>query len=134
MNCRDCIHFKACYEMARANNADEFNTMYAEKCEDFSDRSLWAQLPCKVGDAVFILNDVGYGEYVITEFSMGTLQELRAFAKCGISGYKDIQDCPKLFCGQECCTTSFCCENFGKTVFLTREEAERALKEREIRR
>ena len=31
--------------MARANNADEFNTMYAEKCEDFSDRSAWVKLP-----------------------------------------------------------------------------------------
>lgn len=39
MNCRDCLHFKACYEMATANNADEFNTMFAENCEDFSDRS-----------------------------------------------------------------------------------------------
>lgn len=27
MNCRDCLHFKACYEMATANNADEFNTI-----------------------------------------------------------------------------------------------------------
>ena len=45
MTCRDCIHFKACDEMARANGVDEFNTMYAEKCEDFSDRSLWVKLP-----------------------------------------------------------------------------------------
>ena len=84
---------------------------------------------CKVGDTVFILDDVSYGEYVITEFCIGTLQELRAFAKCGISGYQDIQDCPEYFCGQEFCSTSFSCKDFGKTVFLTREEAEKALKE-----
>lgn len=128
-NCEDCIHFKACVEMA-----EEFNTVYAEKCEDFSDRSLWIKLPCKVGDTVFIFDDVDYGEYVITEFSVGNLQELRAFVKCGISGYKDIQDCPELFCGQEFCTVSFCCENFGKTVFLSREEAERAWEECKNRR
>ena len=86
--------------------------------------------PCKVGDTVFILDDVSYGEYVITEFCIGTLQELRAFAKCGISGYKDIQDCPEHYCGQEFCSTSFSCKDFGKTVFLSREEAEKALKKK----
>lgn len=45
MNCRDCLHFKACYEMATANNADEFNTMFAEKCEYFTNRSEWVHLP-----------------------------------------------------------------------------------------
>nr|DAV27136.1 MAG TPA: hypothetical protein [Caudoviricetes sp.] len=45
MNCRDCLHFKACYEMAAANNADEFNTMFAEKCEDFTNSSEWVHLP-----------------------------------------------------------------------------------------
>ena len=45
MNCRDCLHFKACYEMATANNVDEFNTMFAEKCEDFTNRSKWVHLP-----------------------------------------------------------------------------------------
>ena len=31
--------------MAAANNADEFNTMFAEKCEDFTNRSEWVHLP-----------------------------------------------------------------------------------------
>lgn len=46
MNCRDCLHFKACYEMATANGAEEFNTLFANKCEDFADRSEWVHLPC----------------------------------------------------------------------------------------
>ena len=45
MNCRDCMHFKACYEMATANGAEEFNTLFAKKCEDFADRSEWVHLP-----------------------------------------------------------------------------------------
>nr|DAD70390.1 MAG TPA: hypothetical protein [Siphoviridae sp. ctomJ2] len=53
MNCRDCLHFKACYEMATANGAEEFNTLFANKCEDFADRSEWAHLPCKVGNMVY---------------------------------------------------------------------------------
>lgn len=45
MNCRDCLHFKACYEMAAANGAEEFNTLFANQCEDFTDRSEWVHLP-----------------------------------------------------------------------------------------
>lgn len=102
MTCRDCIHFKACDEMARANGADGFNTMYAEKCEDFSGRSLWAQLPCKVGDAVYQFDNAGrIYESVVT---------------------KIIYDTPII---------SFDKNAIGVSVFLSREEAERALKERE---
>lgn len=45
MTCRDCIHFNACSKMMSANNADEFNTLCAEDCENFSERSLWVKLP-----------------------------------------------------------------------------------------
>ena len=88
-------------------------------------------LPCKVGDKLFILYDDDYGEYECSEFCIGVLQELRVFAKCGISGYKNIQECPEYYCGQPFCSTSFTRKDFGKTVFLTREEAEKALNERE---
>ena len=47
MNCRDCLHFKACYKMAAANEAEEFNTLFANTCEDFTDRSEWMHLPCE---------------------------------------------------------------------------------------
>ena len=87
-------------------------------------------LPCKVGDKLFILYDDDYGEYECSELCIGVLQELRVFAKCGISGYKNIQECPEYYCGQPFCSTSFTRKDFGKTVFLTREEAEKALKER----
>lgn len=32
--------------MATANGAEEFNTLFANKCEDFADRSEWVHLPC----------------------------------------------------------------------------------------
>lgn len=88
-------------------------------------------LPCKVGDKLFILYDDDYGEYECSELCIGVLQELRVFAKCGISGYQNIQECPEYYCGQPFCSTSFTRKDFGKTVFLTREEAEKALNERE---
>lgn len=113
-------------ELCNTNNGwvDE---VPAEQFADYLIKNGVILPPCKVGDKVFILDDEDYVEYVITEFCIGTLQELRAFAKCGISGYQNIQDCPEYFCGQAFCSTSFPCKNFGKTVFLTREEAEKAL-------
>lgn len=47
--------------------------------------------PRKVRDAVFILDGVDYGKYVITEFRIGTSQELRVFANCGISEYQVVR-------------------------------------------
>lgn len=49
MTCKDCIHHVAC------NRPDPLDI----GCEDFSDRSLWVKLPCKVGDTVYVIYD-GY--------------------------------------------------------------------------
>lgn len=118
MTCKDCIHFKACYEMARANNADEFNTMYAEKCEDFSDRSAWVKLPCKVGDTLYEPTDRGtISEYRVTAIRVelfSTFVEWKI--KEGIV-WRYVHEINS--------------NEIGKTVFFSREEAEQALKERE---
>ena len=53
MTCKDCIHFNACYETASANNVAEFNTLCAEDCGNFSDRSLWVKLPSE--DYIFTI-------------------------------------------------------------------------------
>lgn len=119
-SCKDCLSYCSCGW-----------TYNAEHCKHFKDRNKFVELPCKVGDKLFIIDDDGYGEYECSEFSIGVLQELRIFAKCGISGYQNIQECSEHYCGQPCCSTSFVSQDFGKTVFLTREEAEQALKERE---
>lgn len=119
MTCRDCIHFKACYEMARANNADEFNTMYAAKCEDFSDRSAWVKLPCRVGDTVYVIYD-GYVTcaYVLAFYidKDGGMFDLCIKTKEEYAvGFKKVIDKNYTF----------------SDIFLSHEEAERALKERE---
>lgn len=76
MNCKDCLHFKACYEMATANNADEFNTMFAEKCEDFTNRSEWVHLPSD--DYTFrIRGDIAKG--IIVANCRNAEKELKGF-------------------------------------------------------
>lgn len=117
MNCRDCLHFKACYEMATANGAEEFNTLFANKCEDFTDRSEWVHLPCKVGDMVYYpwIYDGQCG------IAFSEVESIKIYVNgLPIAVVEDWgSDMPM--------PISFTVEDFGKTVFLTREEAEKAL-------
>lgn len=109
MNCRDCLHFKACYEMATANGAKEFNTLFANKCEDFTDRSEWVHLPCKVGDKLYKIapdfekqrGSLKIQEYTVTDIIANALIT-RPY-------------------------TVFKVDRIGADVFLTPEEAEKAL-------
>ena len=82
---------------------------YAIECNDFKDRSRFVELPCKHGDTLFRINNGKIEKGVATAFFYG-----REF---------HIVDCrfPKI-------STGIPFHRFGKTVFLTREEAEQALK------
>ena len=125
LNCRDCLHFKACYEMAAANEAEEFNTLFANTCEDFTDRSEWVHLPCKVGDTVYSFCDC-FGvilPYFVETFNVSyydknTTTVWQYEANCTNNEEDELLD-----------SIDFEVEDIGKTVFLTREEAERALEE-----
>lgn len=116
MTCKDCLHFKACYKMAAANGAEEFNTLFANKCEDFTDRSEWVHLPCKVGDMVYEIcerrNKSKWGRTVVRRVIHGI--------EIGVNGILSAR------CGT---TITIFLSKLGKTVFLTHEEAEKALKE-----
>ena len=79
-------------------------------CKDFKDSSRFVELPCKVGDTVFSSALGKILEDKITNINIydnGT----RVFLKRGIS---------------------FDIEKIGRMIFLSREEAEQALKEREL--
>lgn len=123
MNCRDCLHFKACYEMATANNADEFNTMFAEKCEDFSDRSEWVHLPCKVGDTVYYFD----GAYYLKDKSRWEIKPIKVTeisTKIGRSG--KLYPLSIIANG-----TRYSLTSIGEKLFLTREEAVKALERKD---
>lgn len=112
-NCRDCLHFKACYEMAAANNADEFNTMFAEKCEDFADRSEWVHLPCRVGDTVYTIHNASLSHYKVVEIIINDFVWAKLYNGEYSGEYKSELICLDF--------------SFNEFVFLTREEAEKAL-------
>lgn len=112
-NCRDCLHFKACYEMAEANNADEFNTMFAEKCEDFTNRSEWVHLPCRVGDTVYTIYNASLSHYKVVEIIINDFVWAKLYNGEYSGEYKSELICLDF--------------SFNEFVFLTREEAEKAL-------
>ena len=76
-------------------------------------------LPCKVGDTVWLIKNVFNGEKVV-----------RVIAHRMIDGIGGNRLNPIWLISKYPYELRFCPSEFGKTVFLTREEAERALKER----
>ena len=50
--CKDCLHIGICPNLNHETVAD--------KCPDFKDRSRFVELPCKVGDTVYVLTGKGF--------------------------------------------------------------------------
>lgn len=81
-----------------------------------SDASRFVELPCKVGDTVYAISTeepslISFGKIVDGKLNSFHITEHGTLAS-GVGFYRNISE-------------------FGKTVFLTRGEAEKALKERE---
>ena len=133
-SCKNCVHVDVCRGIYLAVISGKINSYeeFLEKCDkehfeqqDFSpcdclfyrDRSRFVELPCKVGDFVYLVTDFRkIGKYLVTSILIRkSLVDLNWKMIDGV-GY------PTPFARAE---------EIGKTVFLSREEAERALKERE---
>ena len=107
--CKDCIHYEACKAVLDAAgffSDDIEEILNAIKCPNFADKSRFVELPCKVGDVVYWYNILG--------------EIIEAKIKKNVF-------CAKIESGFE---YDIGYDEIGKTVFLTREEAEAALAER----
>lgn len=90
-------------------NSYEYKGLLLEtlgKYEDADEQGLLLRLPCKVGDTVYYIEDNEINKFVVYSFDIRPLQQF-------ICNYAGIR-------------LNF--NNFGKTVFLTKEEAEQKLK------
>ena len=101
MTCKDCLHYEAC----------ENKFLPEEPCKMFSGKSEWVHLPCKAGDNVYCFEP---------SFNQMRKAELKVL-KTKIIDVKTTMTVYGL---------NFNLDDVGKTVFLTREEAEKALAER----
>lgn len=120
--CKNCIHCEACKEVLDVAGFfpdDIEEILNWIKCPNFTDKSRFVELPCKVGDTVYKLtrNKVKECEVVFIGIS--------ANEKCSyfnfVENYED---------GTFYKSHSMVFDEIGKTVFLTRKEAEAALAKR----
>lgn len=113
VTCKDCIHYDVCDIWRREEGMDA--KFYAEtedgKCEHFADKSRFVELPCKIGDKVYLISS-SRGKKVISP---------REVEGVGYFGNQEWL-----------ITTTEDWEGWwlGKTVFLAREEAEAELNRR----
>lgn len=95
--CKDCIHYDVC-----EFHLSEKTTMTVDECMHFKDKSKFVEVPCKVSDTVYQIEE---GFEIYPSVISRIIYETKGIA--------------------------FDERAIGKAIFLTREEAEKALKERE---
>lgn len=97
------------------------------KCADYEDleeQGLLLKLPCKVGDYIWD-NDFGKPcSYEVTGFSFGNLNE--DYCEDEVTVFNQVVVYYTNYNGS--ITGKFTVSEIGKTVFLTREEAEKAMR------
>lgn len=116
MFCEKCIHYEVC-DLNRRMRGNNNPLMYDKECRLFKDKSLYIELPCKVGDTVYAVSQ-GAGFSVVWNVYEATAKAIyldqwgKLFVRAetdknNVGGYVEIE-----------------------RLFLTREEAEKALAER----
>lgn len=118
--CKDCVHVDVCREyvmgLAAArgvelNEAEIEQVLVSDDCENFKDRSRFVELPCKVGDLIYIIKKARGLSVRGAKVNSITITES---GKIQVSCYRSS------FIGL-----------WSDDAFATKEEAEQALKERE---
>ena len=107
-SCKDCMHYEFCCA-GKLCLPDYVN------CKYFKDHNRFVELPCKVGDKVYyFFSDSNYKKYEVCEIVGFHIDKYRTAFQIELCGYKCLVDS----------------EFLGEKIFLSKEEAERALKER----
>lgn len=151
MTCKDCIHYEACLRKERLvidgiNRAAQYASKFINDkievgcskreniCEFFADRSRFVELPqsLKIGDEVLCvledLDDLSLMDYKYTVGNNAVSDITQVVTEVGEHGFW-IDPIGNGFKPEW--NEFYRWDEFGKTVFLTREEAEQALRERE---
>ena len=113
--CENCVHDQVC-EMIGTGTL-------MGTCSEYKDKSLFVELPCKVGDKVYRIWSVGKHGKSIAEFVVTNVSQI--MENIWVIRYqkqaKSLYSTPTRY---QCNLT-----DIGKTVFLTKAEAERKLRE-----
>lgn len=75
MTCEDCYHYDAC-RFYNKNLPEEYEPIELQ-CDNFKDKLLIVELPCKVGDKVYkVIRSEYFGNYI----QEMTIKEFKIFA------------------------------------------------------
>ena len=108
--CKNCIHYAVC-------GFDDDEIEYTALCSFFKDRSRFVELPCKVGDTVYIYApDLIYNPSIVEKAKVLLIQ---------IHSKDDIRI---FLCDEHCDKFWITLDTFIKGVKFNKEEAEQALK------
>lgn len=115
MTCKDCVHYDVCEALEK----NGISRIYPLQCGCFKDKSKFIELPCKVGDKVWFIKFMwNYAKQPTPAMVCG----IKTFSNSGTFTFTALTD-------ENNIARSFINQDIGKTVFLTKEEAEKALKE-----
>lgn len=119
MTCKDCVCSDVCIETRDQIQmlAYQSRNDVEKVCSNFKDKSRFVELPCKVGDILYEITE----RRIKSHWVKCIVRRVVLRIEVGLNGYISAK------CGT---TISVPLQNIGKTVFLTREEAEKVLKER----
>ena len=109
--CENCYHSDVCVDYNKTHSID-----WEPDCKYIKDKSLIVELPCKIGDTVYILNHV-FCACVTPEVNYYEILEEKVGMIC-------IEE-SEITMGSE--RLGWGVSDFGKTVFFTREDAKKAL-------
>ena len=112
MICENCLYDKNCQFLLKHKNKE------VEGCTAFEDKSEWVHLPCKVFDDVYLIHN-GAIEKCIVEGIHYTKK----------SSYVRLRPYHQDYLGNWSKYFTPSLHSFLKTIFPTREEAEKALKD-----
>lgn len=129
--CKDCVHVKVCADYAKVNMSEKLAKEVIPQvinsgviCNFFKDRSIFIELPCKVGQKVYRICPVPKGK--------GCRSCPWEYCDCHDIGYhKDMQNSVREVKSRDFEWIVKRKPYFGRIYFSTREEAEQALKERD---
>lgn len=128
--CKDCVHFEACKNIYEIHGDGLSEESYG--CEHFKDRSRFVELPQSVHlcDAVHFvlkgLDEIDLQEYAFTVGKNAVSDTVQFITEIGTYGFW-VGESPREFAPDY--DDFYYWYELGKTVFLSREEAEQALKE-----
>ena len=103
MTCKDCLHYEACDRLAVSYNIMQVKTCV---CKCFSDKSEWFHFASKDRETAYYAVGYGNNAHVIKEPIFGWA--IKKGKHCIIDEYGDLYE-------------------IGKEVFLTKEDAEKAV-------